>query len=93
MIECNDCGNEFNEKLPYHKSVGFINQCHNCGIRTDVPKHIGRREDSKHGGIQIFRENHAWVQGVVNAEKNGGFYPKIPVGNPAFTPKKFGDND
>ena len=84
---CRDCKDEFNEKNPINH-VGYINQCRDCA--DDVDRHIGRRVDSKHGGIEIFRENHAFVQSVVNAETRGGFYPKIPLGAPTNVRHGFG---
>jgi hypothetical protein len=84
---CRDCGEEFNEKNPINQ-VGYINQCRNCA--NDVERHIGRRVDSKHGGIEIFRENHEFVKSVVGAEARGGFYPKIPLGAPTNVKYGFG---
>lgn len=83
---CRDCGKEFD---PVAKrticKAGFVNQCAHCSRKTGDAdtKYLGKQGlTNKDGSITIFRENLAWVKGVIKGENARGFTANLSLGSP-----------
>lgn len=80
MAVCRDCDELFDPKNSFHKK-GYIDQCGYCA--DDVPKHLGRMGgDKSNNQCVVFRENHQFVQSILNMEKGAGMRPNLIMSSP-----------
>jgi len=92
LIECVCCGIEFDPNSNLHKPYGHINECRDCGIKTDRKKptrHVGIQGGegiNKSANIAIIKNPCKDVAKWVRNMGKSGFNANLPLGSTTKEP-------